>query len=109
MIAIGILHHLDDLEANSLFKLAYEAMPPQGRIVTLDGCFTAGQGFWSRFFVSRDRGKNVRAPEAYLDLAKQVFADCHGSLATHKELRIPYTLWIMECKKTIKRKETDYG
>jgi len=95
VIAHSVLHHLDDTEAGALFRLAHEALLPQGRLVTLDGAITAGQSFWERFFASRDRGRYVRTPEAYLALARPVFADCRGT-DSFRVSRIPMTFWVME-------------
>src|SRR5690606_18649060 len=39
VLAFGILHHLDDPEAQDLFRLAFKALRPGGRLFTLDGCY----------------------------------------------------------------------
>lgn len=44
VLAFGVLHHLDDPEALDLFKLAFQALRPGGRLFTLDGCYMPGQG-----------------------------------------------------------------
>ena len=43
VLAFGILHHLDDPEALDLFKLAFQALRPGGRLFTLDGCYMPDQ------------------------------------------------------------------
>jgi len=45
VIAHGLLHHLDDDEARSLFRVARRALKPGGRMVTFDGCFGGGAAF----------------------------------------------------------------
>src|SRR4030095_16582354 len=48
VLAIGVLHHLDDAEAEKLFRLAHTALLPGGRLVTLDGVFTKEQSRLAR-------------------------------------------------------------
>ncbi len=96
VIAHGVLHHLDDDEARSLFRIAFAALKPGGRLLTFDGCYTDDQTWLSRFFVSRDRGRHVRSREAYEELAKSVFSNVNASVH-HGLIRIPYTHLIMEC------------
>ena len=97
VLALGILHHLDDGEALDLFRLSCQALKPGGRLYTLDGCYVPDQSRWVRWFLDHDRGKNIRTQEACLSLAKQVFSTV---LAQIREdiFRIPYTALILECK-----------
>ena len=99
VMAIGVVHHLDDDEAERLFEMSAELLDPGGRLVTVDPCFAEDQSAASRFLVGRDRGQNVRTVAGYLDLANGVFSEVvHESRSDL--LRIPYTHMIMECTKT---------
>jgi SAM-dependent methyltransferase len=98
-LAFGILHHLDDPEALHLFRLASQGLRPGGRLFTLDGCYVPGQSRVARWFLSRDRGKNVRTEEEYLRLAREVYADV-TPVIRHDLFRIPYTLLILECRRS---------
>jgi 2-polyprenyl-3-methyl-5-hydroxy-6-metoxy-1,4-benzoquinol methylase len=97
VIAIGVLHHLDDGQATSLMRLAWSALREGGRLVTIDPTFAGDQSVISRFLVSRDRGQNVRPAEQYRGLAGTVFLHVQGEVR-HRAW-IPYTHWIMECQK----------
>jgi len=98
VLANGILHHLEDAEAIDLFKLAFKALKPGGRIITHDGCYTPTQSLASRYLLSKDRGTHVRTYDAYLKLASMFFTHVHATL--HENLlRIPYTHIILECQK----------
>jgi len=97
VIALGVLHHLDDLDAAELFRLAHNALIPNGRFISSDICFFEGQKMWARFLASMDRGKYVRTPQTYLGLSKRAFDNCSGSLI--RAARIPITHWTMECIK----------
>lgn len=96
VLAIGILHHLDDAEALQLFHLAQAALKPGGRLITFDGVFIEKQSPFARYIISRDRGQNVRTQENYLAIASQVFSTITVSIR-HDLLRIPYTHLILEC------------
>lgn len=97
VLAIGVLHHLDDDEVHSLFALARAAMKDDGRMVTLDPCFSEDQNPIARFLISKDRGQNVRVAEGYRALATASFGKIKG-LVRHRAW-IPYTHWVMECSK----------
>jgi SAM-dependent methyltransferase len=96
VLATGVLHHLDDKHAVSLFKLARTALKPGARLVTYDGCFMAGQPKLARFVVGRDRGQYVREFAEYTKLAAEVFPQVR-SFVRHDLLRIPYTHVILQC------------
>jgi SAM-dependent methyltransferase len=98
VLATGILHHLDDREALELFDIARRALRPGGRLVTLDGCYAAGQSRIAAYLLSRDRGRFVRTPDAYAVLARQAFPAVTAAVR-HDTLRIPYSHLILECVK----------
>jgi len=96
VMALGVLHHLNDAEACGLFELAKRALRPDGRVVTIDPCFAERQNPIARFLISQDRGQNVRTAEAYRALPKPNFSGTQGQVR-HRSW-IPYTHWVMECK-----------
>jgi len=98
VIALGILHHLNDDEAKEMFELAHTLLKPGGYLVTFDGVYVPEQSLFSRVLLSLDRGKYVRTEEQYRILAQNYFSDVRISLRSDL-LRVPYTHIIMECKK----------
>lgn len=97
VLAVGVLHHLDDKSSLRLFQLANSVLKVGGRLVTLDPCFEDSQNPIARFLVSRDRGQNIRTGDQYSKLSSQVFKKIDGSVKHRKW--IPYTHWVMECTK----------
>jgi 2-polyprenyl-3-methyl-5-hydroxy-6-metoxy-1,4-benzoquinol methylase len=95
IVAIGILHHLDDAEAQHLCAVARARLAPGGRFVTVDCCLADGQAKFARFMVLRDRGQNIREPEGYRALAKGIFGKVQLNVR-HDLLNVPYTHTIME-------------
>ena len=99
VLAIGVLHHLNDNEARHLFKLASDLLKPGGRLITAyDGCYVKDQSRVIRFILWLDRGKFIRRKEAYVNLAKHAFTDVAAHI--HDDLLdIPYTSIVLECTK----------
>jgi SAM-dependent methyltransferase len=98
VIALGILHHLDDKESLVLLELANKALKKGGRLITFDGCYIEGQSKIAQFIISRDRGQFVRTQDGYVNLASKVFSRIEVGLRDDL-LRIPYNHVILECTK----------
>lgn len=97
VLANGVLHHLEDAEVRSLFRTAKALLAPAARLVTFDGCFTDRQNPIAAYLLSRDRGRYVRMPNAYLRLAREYFEDVSATIYDNL-LRVPYSHVIMECQ-----------
>lgn len=96
VLALGIVHHLDDAEARQLFQIAFDALRPGGRLVTFDGVWAEGQSPIARWFLARDRGEHVRSQQEYMGIASRVFSNVKPSVR-HDLLRVPYSHLILEC------------
>lgn len=98
VLAIGVVHHLDDTTAAELFLTARKILRPGGRLVTLDGVFTAEQSWLRRALLEADRGRYVRSEAAYRALASTAFDDVQATVVEDL-FRIPYSNLIMECQR----------
>ena len=98
VIAKAILHHINDGEAEKLFITAFNSLKPGGYLVTLDGAYIKDQSKIAKFIISKDRGKYIRKPEEYFNLAKSSFSKIEEFIL-HDAYRIPYTIFIMKCFK----------
>jgi SAM-dependent methyltransferase len=96
VLANGVLHHLDDREADGLLHIAREALKPEGRFVSLDGCYVPNQSRVARWMLNNDRGRFVRRRDDYTQLAAAHFPTVEAHI-THRLLNIPYTHIIMVC------------
>jgi len=96
VLALAIIHHLDDAEARQLFQIAHDVLKPGGKLVTIDGVWAGGQSRGARWLLKRDRGEHVRSEQEYLGIASQVFSRIKPSVR-HDLLRIPYSHLILEC------------
>ena len=96
VMALGVLHHMDDNQVIELIELAHSALRADGRLVTIDPCYADDQNLFSRFLVSHDRGRNVRTAGQYRALAGTVFSRVTGEVVHNRW--IPHTHWIMKCQ-----------
>lgn len=98
VLAVGILHHLDDNEAIRLFSLAQAALKHGGRLVTLDPCYTKDQSRLARMMIGLDRGQNIRNSGEYEKLATSVFPQTRFTVRNDLSW-IPWTHIAMECER----------
>lgn len=97
VLALGLLHHLDDSIAMEVMQLAHEALKPGGRLITIDPCLVPSQNPIARFLINNDRGQNVRDKSGYEALACKVFPS--PRVDVRHQAWIPYTHCFMECQK----------
>jgi SAM-dependent methyltransferase len=98
VIAIGVLHHLDDKDAAHCIRFAYDALREGGRFIFHDPCWIPHQGAFSKYIMSHDRGRNIRTEQQYRQLAATVFRNVDAWVDT-KPMRIPYVTVVLECEK----------
>lgn len=97
ILAISLLHHLDDSEVAALMEWAHRLLSPRGRFITVDPCHLPGQSAVARFLIQRDRGRNIRTAGGYSDLARTVFSAVEVTVREDL-LRVPYTHAILQCE-----------
>jgi len=98
VIAIGVLHHLDDQDAAHCIRFAYDALKEGGRFVFHDPCWIPNQGAISKYIMSTDRGRNIRTEQQYRQLAAKAFKRV-DTWVDMKPMRIPYVTIVLECEK----------
>jgi len=95
ILAVGLLHHLDDEATLNLLICARNGLRPGGFMMTVDACFAPEQSRLARWLISRDRGQNVRTPQAYEALARRVFPEVRVDVR-HDLLNIPYSHTLLK-------------
>jgi SAM-dependent methyltransferase len=98
VVALGLLHHLNDAQAKSALDFAYRALAPGGRLITLDCAYANGQHPVAETLARYDRGQYVRRAGRYLELAATQFETARLTVR-HDLLRVPYTHAIVEAVK----------
>ena len=98
VMAIGVLHHLDDEEAVDCIRFAHDALKSGGRFIAHDACWIPNQGALSKYIMSHDRGRNIRTEQQYRQLAAKLFRNVDAWVDT-RPMRIPYVTVVLECEK----------
>jgi len=98
VMAVSVLHHLEDEEAEDCIRFAYDALKRGGRLICHDACWIPNQGAFSKYIMSTDRGRNIRTEQQYVELAGNVFGNVQTWVDT-KPMRIPYVTIVLECEK----------
>jgi SAM-dependent methyltransferase len=99
ILALGLLHHLEDKQVVELTQLAAQRLLPGGRLVTLDVAFTSDQHRIARMLARADGGRRVRTPEQYWQLVAQALPMVEVTVR-HDLLRVPYTHCIMVARQS---------
>lgn len=97
VLALGLLHHLDDMAAESIIQLAFQALRPGGILLTVDPCLEPSQNPIARFLILHDRGQNVREEYGYQTIARSCFPN--PQIEVRHNVWIPYTHCFMRCQK----------
>lgn len=98
VMAMSVLHHLSDAEADHVFGLGARALADGGRMFSNDPCLVPGQSPIARAVIQRDRGQNVRSPAGYRALAEARFSDVTVDVR-HDLLHIPYSHALLTCSR----------
>lgn len=102
LVTCGALHHVPDDEVRRIIAFAAESLVSGGRFVSIEAVLYDGQKALERFFTSLDRGKAIRSPDEYMDLAREstkgTDIDFYFSIWTNL-LRIPFAHGVLVGKK----------
>ena len=97
VLALSLLHHLDDDRAENMLAAAAGALEGGGRLVTLDPAAPGSQPRLAGWLLARDRGAHLRAPEEYRRLAEGRFGAVEATV--RRDLaRLPIAHVILECQ-----------
>ena len=90
VIAIGVLHHIDNLIFGEFVKESKRILKSGGRLTTFDPVLHEKQSLISRWVVKRDRGQWVRNKDEYMSVVLSHFKTNVNSRIYTNLLRIPY-------------------
>lgn len=97
VIAMFLLHHLDDRACRRVLGYASAALTSAGRLVSIDPCLADETPLLGRWIIAHDRGSYLRAAPAYAALARRHFRHV-TTVVRHDLLRIPYSHCLMICR-----------
>ena len=77
--------------------MSREALGPEGRFFTLDGCVMESNNFIEAAMLRLDRGKHMRTQEGYAALARRSYDDVVCRTYRRLFFPLPYPCIVMEC------------
>lgn len=95
VLAIGLIHHLEDAEVTKLLETAKNALAENGRFIAVDPCYVDKQNPIAKWLIDRDRGNNVRDQESYREFANAIFDKVESTIVHRKW--VPYTHHYLVC------------
>jgi SAM-dependent methyltransferase len=99
VLANGALHHVDDDEAKKVLEFAYRALKDNGRFIFYEPCYLIWQSGISAYFMSRDRGQNIRTEQEWKELASSIFPVVSTNIVTGVN-RLGYVCMVGQCRKS---------
>lgn len=97
VIALGVLHHLDDAAAHGLVRNVRACLKAGGRFVAIDPLIEHPQNPIARLLARLDRGEFVRTLDGYARIASSAFENF--TVEPRRDLlRVPYSHAITRCE-----------
>jgi SAM-dependent methyltransferase len=95
----GVLHHVDDDDAKKILEFAYRALKDNGRFIFYEPCYLIWQSGISAYFMSLDRGQNIRTEQRWKELASSIFPVVSTNIVTGVN-RLGYVCMVGQCRKS---------
>jgi ubiquinone/menaquinone biosynthesis C-methylase UbiE len=99
IIALGVLHHINDSIFDEFIKESHRILKVGGRLTTFDPVYHNGQSKISKWVVSRDRGTWIRTTEGYSERIQKIYNQEPSKTIYTNLLRIPYDHIAIEVEK----------
>src|SRR6516162_2747564 len=100
VLANGVLHHVDDDEAKKILEFAHRALKDNGPFIFYEPCYLIWQSGISAYFMSFDRGQNIRTEQQWKELANSIFPIVSTNIATSVN-RLGYVSIVGQCRKSV--------
>lgn len=95
----GVLHHVDDNDARKILDFAYRALKEDGRFIFYEPCYLVWQSGISAYFMSQDRGQNIRTEQQWKELVSSIFPVVSTNIVTGVN-RLGYVCMVGQCRKS---------
>jgi SAM-dependent methyltransferase len=95
----GVLHHVNDDDAKKILEFAYRALKDNGRFIFYEPCYLIWQSGISAYFMSLDRGQNIRTEQQWKELPSSIFPVVSTNIVTGVN-RLGYVCRVGQCRKS---------
>ena len=99
VIALGVLHHINNSILDEFIKESHRILRVGGRLTTFDPVYHKDQSRISKWVVSRDRGNWVRTADGYLNPIQKMYRQEPRNKIFTNLLKIPYDHIAIEIEK----------
>ena len=89
ILFLGGMHHIDDKKLTNILQNIQACLAPNGRLITIDGCFEPQLSWFAKMMLANDQGQFVRTKEDWIDIFTAVFTDYKYSIRKDL-LHVPY-------------------
>ena len=96
----GVLHRVDDDDAKKILEFTCRALKDNGRFIFYEPCYLIWQSGISAYFMSLDRGQNIRTEQQWKELANSIFPIVSTNIATSVN-RLGYVSIVGQCRKSV--------
>lgn len=101
ILLMGLLHHLDDAQANNLLALCARSLKPGGRAISLDTCYDPRMSRTATWLAGKDQGEYVRQSHEFTLLAERHFGGVRTRLVgDHGTILTAQFLMVLEAPRT---------
>ena len=99
VVAMGVLHHLNDALVDSLARQALPVLKDDGFFLAVEPCWTEHQSWLDRKIMSLDRGEDIRTIPGYVQLLKEHFPDVEGREADTGIIIYPTSACVIRARR----------
>ena len=99
VIAVGLIHHLDDATSQKLISNSFNVLKKGGRLITIDNITYKGQSKLAQWIIKNDRGEYIRNLRSYTSLFSVESFDEISFDIREDLIMMPYTHVVSICVK----------
>jgi SAM-dependent methyltransferase len=93
VLLLGGMHHIDDNSLINILQGIQKQLAPDGRLITIDGCFEPHLSRFMKMLLANDRGRFVRTKDEWVKIFTSVFKDYKYDVRANL-YHIPYNVII---------------
>lgn len=97
VMALDMMHHVNDDQAKKVIAIAKKSLKPNGRFILLEPVITEQRSFFEKELMKLDRGKFIRKKNENISFLKESFSEIKDEILSDSYF-IPWTECVFCCK-----------